>query len=163
MRISRLSIRGFRGISQADLRFGDHCVLVGPNNVGKTTVIEALALLFGRDRLVRDLTEHDFFGSAPTEQSRITIVATLTGFDSDVGDPFDDSSAPRLVRGKALQELGFFLISATRTWDRWISFSSDLFRKVIAATGEVPAKAVRQERDRVRNPLDRLEKAEGIA
>src|SRR5689334_13112762 len=83
MRISRLSIRGFRGISQADLQFGDHCVLVGPNNVGTTTVIEALALLFGRDRLVRDLTEHDFFGSAPTEQSRITIVATLTGFESD--------------------------------------------------------------------------------
>lgn len=50
----------------------------------KTTVIEALALLFGRD-LVRELTEHDFFGSASHHGSRITIVATLTGFEA--GDP----------------------------------------------------------------------------
>ena len=228
MRISRLSIKGFRGVSQSDLRFGDHSVLVGPNNVGKTTVIEALALLFGRDRLLRDLTEHDFFGSTPTAQSRVTIVATLTGFDSDepaqnrewfgaergvekwlddkgllqpqrekntwklavqiglcarfnldsleveilrffvdedadIGDPFDEGASIRLVRGKAFQELGFFLVSATRTWDRWISFSSELFRKVIAATGEVPAQAVRHERERVWHPSECMEKADGIA
>ena len=83
MRISRLTINGFRGVRKADLRFGDHTVLVGPNNVGKTTVIEALALVFGRERLVRNLTEHDFFGSAPDEQSRIVIVADLTDFEED--------------------------------------------------------------------------------
>lgn len=228
MRISRLTMAGFRGVSQADLRLGTHSVLVGPNNVGKTTVIEAIALLFGRDRLVRELTEHDFFGSAPNHSSRITIVATLTDFegddptqhrewfgmdqgapmwlaldgtlyparteatwklavqiglsarfnvdtleaetirffvddDTDLGDPFDDDTSVRKVRGKALQELGFFLVSATRTWDRWISFTSELFRKVIAATGEVPAAAVRAERERVWNPAERLESAEGIS
>lgn len=40
-------------------------------------------LVFGRTGLVRDLTEHDFFGSFPEATSRIRIVATLAGFDRD--------------------------------------------------------------------------------
>ena len=67
MHIVRLKISGFRGVRSADVALGRHAVLVGPNNSGKTTIIEALALLFGRDRLVRRLTEHDFHGSAPDE------------------------------------------------------------------------------------------------
>ena len=229
MRISRLTIQGFRGVRSGDLRLGSHSVLVGPNNVGKTTVIEALALLLGREKLVRTLTEHDFYGSSPTQQSRILIVATLTDFpgnepshhrewfgadfgvdkwvhpqtgellpapesegcalavqigfaarfnidtlevetlrffvddDTDIGDPFDTEESIRTVRGRSLQELGFFLVSATRTWDRWISFSSQLFRKVIAATGGLPAAAVRAERQRVWTPAEELETADGIA
>ena len=81
--------------------------------------------------------------------------------DSDIGDPFDDETHVRTVRGRTLQEVGFFLVSATRTWDRWISFSSELFRKVITATGGVPAKAVRTERERVWKPPEQLEDAEG--
>lgn len=229
MRVAHLTIDGFRGVRKGDLRFGTHTVLVGPNNVGKTTVIEALALLFGRERLVRTLTEHDFFGSTPTELARILIVATVTDFDgdepaayhdwfgtergvekwlnpktgellplrnqpelklavqigfsarfnvdslevdtlrfyvdddTDIGDPFDDDAHLRPVRTKTLQELGFFLVPATRTWDRWMSFSSELFRKVIAATGGLPAAAVREERQRVWEPVQPLEAAAGIA
>ena len=83
MKLLALSIRGFRGVQQADLRFGQHDVLVGPNGVGKSTIIDALSLVFGRIRLVRDLTEHDFYGSCPEATSRIRIVATLAGFDGD--------------------------------------------------------------------------------
>ncbi|MDE0662086.1 MAG: AAA family ATPase [Gammaproteobacteria bacterium] len=81
MKLLALSIRGFRGVLWADLRFGGHDVLVGPNGAGKSTVIDALSLVFGRTRLVRDLTEHDFYGSRPDATSRIRIVATLAGFD----------------------------------------------------------------------------------
>ena len=83
MKLLALSIRGFRGVQQADLRFGQHDVLVGPNGAGKSTIIDALSLVFGRTRLVRDLTEHDFYGSRPEATSRIRIVATLAGFDRD--------------------------------------------------------------------------------
>ena len=83
MKLFALSIRGFRGVQQADLRFGQHDVLVGPNGAGKSTIIDALSLVFGRTRLVRDLTEHDFYGSRPGATSRIRIVATLTGFDGN--------------------------------------------------------------------------------
>lgn len=80
MHIVRLKISGFRGVRSADIVLGRHAVLVGPNNSGKTTIIEALALLFGRDRLVRRLTEHDFHGSSPSETARILCIATVTGF-----------------------------------------------------------------------------------
>src|SRR5258705_3839092 len=80
MHIVRLKISRFRGVCSADLTLGRHVVLVGPNNSGKTTIIEALALLFGRDRLIRELTEHDFTGSCPAAADRIEFVATVTDF-----------------------------------------------------------------------------------
>ena len=83
MRLLALSIRGFRGIRQADVLFGQHDVLVGPNGAGKSTIIDALSLVFGRTTLVRELTEHDFYGSRPEATSRIRIVVTLAGFDGN--------------------------------------------------------------------------------
>ncbi|MFZ1991428.1 MAG: AAA family ATPase [Alphaproteobacteria bacterium] len=229
MHTTRLKISGFRGVQTADITLGRHTVLVGPNNSGKTTVIEALALLFGRDRLVRHLTEHDFHGSDPNEQARITIIGTVTGFphndpqhnttwfgiergvekwldpnantlkassddkhtqlavqigfaarfdldeleaetirffvddEETLGDPFAEDAHLRVAHTRLFQELGFFLVPASRTWDRSISFASELFRRVVATLGGVPAKAVREERTRLWKPPEPLEKAAGLA
>lgn len=100
MRLLALSIHGFRGIQQAHIRFGAHDVLVGPNGAGKSTIIDALSLVFGRVRLVRDLTEHDFYGSCPGATSRIRIVATLAGFDRD--DP--DRNEAWFREGRAVEK-----------------------------------------------------------
>ncbi len=86
MRIAQLWIQNFRGIREARITFGSHTVFIGPNNCGKTTIIEALALLLGRDRMVRTLTEHDFHGSDPAAPDRIKLVATVIGFRGDEGD-----------------------------------------------------------------------------
>jgi len=80
MKLLALSIDGFRGIRHTDIRFGNHDVLIAPNGSGKSTIIDAMSLVFGRTRLVRDLTEHDFYGSRPEATSRIRIIATLGGF-----------------------------------------------------------------------------------
>jgi putative ATP-dependent endonuclease of the OLD family len=80
MRVAKLTIKNFRGIKEANLRLRRHNVFIGANNSGKTTVLEALALLFGRDRLVRSLTEHDFHGSNPTATDRIRLTATIWEF-----------------------------------------------------------------------------------
>ena len=53
MEIASLQIENFRGVQNGIIRFSAHTVLVGANNCGKTTVIEALALLFGWDRMIR--------------------------------------------------------------------------------------------------------------
>ncbi|WP_340160734.1 AAA family ATPase [uncultured Hoeflea sp.] len=63
MRISKLSIKNFRGVAKADLIFPSHAVLIGDNNTGKSTVLEALDLVLGPDRAHRmpPVDEHDFF------------------------------------------------------------------------------------------------------
>lgn len=231
MHIVRLKISGFRGVQSGDITFGRHTVLVGSNNSGKTTIIEALALLFGRDRLVRRLSEHDFHNSAPDETARILCIATVTGFtpndphhhsswfssergvekwfdpngktlraepdarhtdlavqigfaarydldelqaetirffvddEGTLGDPFAEEAHLHTINAKVLQELGFFLVPASRTWDRWISFSSELFRRVVATRGHMPAQAVRAEREHLWIPPEgtRLEDQPGLS
>ncbi len=63
MQIRRLEIRKFRGIQDAKILLPKHGVLIGDNNTGKTTVIEAIDLVLGPDRLNRipPIDEHDFF------------------------------------------------------------------------------------------------------
>ena len=63
MKIAKITINNFRGISQSELFLPDHGVLVGDNNTGKTSVLEALDLVLGPDRLNRrpPVDEHDFF------------------------------------------------------------------------------------------------------
>jgi putative ATP-dependent endonuclease of the OLD family len=63
MRIVRLSIRNFRGIAEATLNIPKHAVLIGDNNSGKSSVIEAIDLVLGPDRINRPgaIDEHDFY------------------------------------------------------------------------------------------------------
>lgn len=198
----------------------EHNVFIGANNSGKTTVIEALALLFGRDRMVRSLTEHDFYGGNPGPTDRIRLIATIVGFKGNdaskhndwfgpdravpkwlhaetgellpepansksvlacqVGfaarfdqmsldvetvryfvddvevDVFEDDSYPT-VPSRLLREVGFFLVPASRTWDRVISFGSELFRRVITSGDGLPSQAILSERDRLRTPANPVE------
>src|SRR5690348_9296873 len=83
MYVCQLDIENFRGIQKATIQLTPHVVLLGANNVGKTAVIDAVALLLGRRRLIRELWEHDFVGSSPRPDSRIKLTATITGFDPD--------------------------------------------------------------------------------
>jgi putative ATP-dependent endonuclease of the OLD family len=227
MEITSLKIENFRGVRDGAVRFSPHTVLVGANNCGKTTVIEALALLFGRDRMIRQLTEHDFYGSDPLPQDRIRLTATVIGFHEDnpvehpdwfrddrgivkwwnpaagtvmpartnpewklacqiafsarfhrpslevetlryfhdddtVGDVFDNESAT-LLPARLVRELGFFFVPASRTWDRTVSFGSELFRRVVSAGDGQPSESVLAERDRLRMPVARLEQDERLS
>lgn len=232
MHIYRLKISGLRGVQSADITFGKHSVLIGSNNSGKTTIIEAMALLLGRDRLVRRLTEHDFHRSRPSETSRIQIIATISGFpendpqhspswfaigrggvekwlnpstgdlaasadeqhtelsvqiafaarfdlqeleaetvrffmddEETLGDPFHEDTILTTISSKTLQELGFFMVPASRTWDKWISFTSELFRRLVATMGGVPATTIRTARERLWQPEagQRLEEQDGLS
>lgn len=70
MRVARVDISNFRGIKSATLLFPKHGVLIGDNNTGKTTVLEALDLVLGPDRLNRQpaIDEHDFFQGVYTPE-----------------------------------------------------------------------------------------------
>ncbi|OXI35995.1 ATP-dependent nuclease [Burkholderia aenigmatica] len=221
MRIATLKISNFRGVREGFVRFGKHPVLVGNNNTGKTTLIEALTLLLGRDRLLRELTEHDFYGSRPQAADRIKLVATITDFpnndpeqssqwfregravtkwlDNTTGivhplrnneawklccqiavqarfdheslavemlryfydhdepiDPFADET-PASVPGKLIQELSFYLVRASRTWDKVFSWGNELFKRTVLAAAAQPAAALLAERDRLRAPAQPID------
>ncbi|MBB4374129.1 putative ATP-dependent endonuclease of OLD family [Bradyrhizobium sp. cir1] len=223
MRVSLLEINNFRGINTGKIAFRDHTVLIGPNNSCKTTVIEALAFVLGRDRLIQTLTEHDFFGSTPDAAARIKIIATVTGFEPQdftqhtewFGDrrgiplwfdPENGSVVPTQTDARQtlacqivfaarfnadtlevetaryfndggdadifaeenhvslppslIRDIGFFLIPASRSWDRMLSFSSELFRRVIRTAAGLPARTILDERDRLRRPDAALENDE---
>src|SRR5437870_2663581 len=62
MRVAKLTIENFRGIKSSTLYFSGHTLLIGGNNVGKSTICEALDLVLGPDRLYRNppVEEFDF-------------------------------------------------------------------------------------------------------
>jgi putative ATP-dependent endonuclease of OLD family len=84
VRIVELIIKNFRGISSGKLTLPKHVALIGDNNVSKSTVIEAIDLTLGPDRINRSapIDEHDFYagrylspdGSALPIETEVTIV-----------------------------------------------------------------------------------------
>jgi putative ATP-dependent endonuclease of the OLD family len=66
MQVSRLTLNNYRNIKHATLEFDGHTLLVGANNVGKSTVCEALELALGPDRQGRVpvVEEFDFYNAA---------------------------------------------------------------------------------------------------
>ncbi len=65
MQVSKLIIENFRGVKRAELEFDGHALLIGPNNVGKSTICEALELGLGPDRQARFpvVEEFDFYNA----------------------------------------------------------------------------------------------------
>ena len=86
MKVLALDVHGFRGIPNGRLVWPDQVAIIGPNGSGKSTLVDALSLVFGRQKLVPELTEHDFSGSCPQPAHRISIVATVGGFPSNNAD-----------------------------------------------------------------------------
>lgn len=63
MKITRMMINNFRGIKTSELLFPEQVVLVGDNNSGKSTILEAIDLVLGPERLSQRpvIDEHDFY------------------------------------------------------------------------------------------------------
>lgn len=89
---------------------------------------------------------------------------TLRYFHDD--DALDDVFSEESTTGfpaRLIRDIGFFFVPAARTWDRTVSFGSELFRRVVAAGEGQPSESVLSERDRLRAPEARLEQDERLA
>ncbi len=75
MQVSRLILKNFRCIKEAELDFHGHTLLLGANNVGKSTVCEALELALGPDRQRRFpvVEEYDFYNTAYLDEQEEPI------------------------------------------------------------------------------------------
>ena len=87
MRITRIGIKQFRGIREATVLLPKHGVLIGDNNTGKTTVLEAIDLVLGPDRLHRrpPVDEHDFFQGRYLPKSGDPAAAEEVDDESEAG------------------------------------------------------------------------------
>ncbi|MDX9857654.1 MAG: AAA family ATPase [candidate division Zixibacteria bacterium] len=94
MKIVRLTIDRFRNIKHAQLYFSGHTLLVGRNNVGKSTICEALDLLLGPERLrgSSPIDEWDFYNGEyldnDDEPLQITIEAVLIDLSQEAANRF---------------------------------------------------------------------------
>jgi putative ATP-dependent endonuclease of OLD family len=96
VKVVRLIIENFRGIKSAQLNFDGHALMVGSNNVGKSTICEALDLVLGPDRLNRfpPIDEFDFYNgkylvadtdpAAPPQPIPLRIEAVVIELSADV-------------------------------------------------------------------------------
>lgn len=65
MKVVRINISNFRGIKSAEIQLDGHTLFVASNNVGKSTICEALDLVLSPDRLNRfpPIDEFDFYNA----------------------------------------------------------------------------------------------------
>ncbi len=95
MRACRIDIKNFRGVSKATILLPKHGVLIGDNNTGKTTILEALDLVLGPDRLNKNppIDEHDFFrGKYRTEPTDINDKTVNSDKTSNTQEEIKDKS-----------------------------------------------------------------------
>lgn len=94
MKVCKLEIKNFRGVKNAQLNFGHHNLFVGKNNIGKSTVCEALDLVLGPDRLnkINPIDEYDFYNgeyySETGENPQIIIDAYLIDMSTELKSVF---------------------------------------------------------------------------
>lgn len=93
MKIYAVFIENFRGISNARLVLPDHAVFIGDNNTGKSSILEAIDLTLGPDRLSRrpPVDEHDFF------EGKYLPVAAATAQEGAVPEEMAIVEGPRIT------------------------------------------------------------------
>ena len=83
MRIKELTIHNFRGIIQEKFRLENYSLLVGSNNAGKSTVIDAIRAFYEKDKYqYQDAMDFPKAGATDNE-SWIEIVYSLTDAEYD--------------------------------------------------------------------------------
>lgn len=128
--LSTLQIQNFRGIRNLRLELDDVCVLIGENNAGKSTVLDALRICLTRSftRKSAVFDEYDYFldGSTADPKNAPPIILTMT-FEEREEDEWPDEISQRLdaaiqvsglIRSLALQiKSGFDVATGDFTTD----------------------------------------------
>lgn len=96
MRIVKLKIENFRGIKHSELTLQNQCVIVGDNNTGKSTILEAIDLVLGPERMSKYpvIDEHDFFAgnylSTSDSETAIGVEVIIVDLNDDQKTRFWD-------------------------------------------------------------------------
>nr|VFK54877.1 MAG: putative ATP-dependent endonuclease of the OLD family [Candidatus Kentron sp. TUN]VFK60194.1 MAG: putative ATP-dependent endonuclease of the OLD family [Candidatus Kentron sp. TUN] len=106
MKLRKLKILNFRGIRNLEINLNDTTVLIGENNSGKTTILDALRLclrdLGPRRRAVFEPFDFHLKDADAEPATAKPIEITIT-FSEDTADEWEDRLAGQLNRYKMLQ------------------------------------------------------------
>jgi putative ATP-dependent endonuclease of the OLD family len=109
MHLVRIRVRNFRGIAIGEIHLDGHTVFVGDNNSGKSTLLEAVDLVLGPERLNRRpiVDEHDFYAGiyvdpAKHEVTPIQVEVVVAGLSEEQQRHFRDHIEWWDVNAKAL-------------------------------------------------------------
>jgi putative ATP-dependent endonuclease of the OLD family len=89
MIVTRLKVEEFRGVKHCEIIFQGHAALVGDNNTGKSTILEAIDLVLGPERLSRYpvIDEHDFYAGQymgdGENPSSVNVEAVVTDLNEE--------------------------------------------------------------------------------
>jgi len=99
MKIAHISVHNFRGIHDASVNLFDYNLLVGPNNAGKSTVIDAIRVFYEKDGF-KYKADRDFPFIAGTDQeSWVELVFRLTDAEeSSLADDYRQQDKTLRVR-----------------------------------------------------------------
>ena len=86
MKLANIKINNFRGIKHGDLNLPDQVVLIGDNNTGKSTILEAIDLVLGPERLSRKpvIDEHDFHAGEYLDSAKNPVEITIEVIVTDL-------------------------------------------------------------------------------
>lgn len=106
MKLRRLEIENFRGITKLDLKLGDTTVFIGENNTGKTAILDALrfALREVRRRSGCAFEPYDFhLADAAAKAADAPAISIRLTFSEDAVGDWDNQLVGRLTRAKIAQ------------------------------------------------------------
>lgn len=122
MRITRLHIENFRSIKSLDVELGDTTVLIGPNNAGKTAILDAVRIALTRRWGQRGtgFTEYDVHLASEDDDPKASsgVAIELRAEEREAGEwsdalqqDLDDIAQTDPVTGKS-----FITLRATCAW-----------------------------------------------
>lgn len=88
MQIARVEVKNFRGIEHGAVTLTGHSVFLGDNNVGKSTLLEAIDLVLGPERLSRRpvIDEHDFYAGRYLDEAGAAVPIWIEVIVSDLSE-----------------------------------------------------------------------------
>lgn len=128
MRLSRLELRNFRCFESLDLDLEQTTVVVGANDTGKSTVLEAIAWLLGRERPLGWQSAMSWAPGSDDDAPDVSIVGHLTDLSREALEAFG-AVAPggvlRLAKSSGTGDSDSWVVleraelpSLTEAWDR---------------------------------------------
>jgi putative ATP-dependent endonuclease of OLD family len=95
MKLTKLTIKNFRGFEEETIDFDDITVFVGENNTGKTTILDAIRFAIGAKGFNGNLSRYDFYLNSPTakpgDAGNINILA-------EISEQQEDEWAPEIIQ-----------------------------------------------------------------